>query len=397
MTNYLHIALWIVFFYDAIVMLLLPSSVNFILGTDGSAARYVVDFISLAIAGYVLINSGFKKLENKWIALFLLVLVISHFHSPNIKFDSTFVPKDMALYNYKPMFEILVFFLMFMGVSSIEFTKESINKIFKSICWIAVIYGVYILLQKIGLDQLYKITGEQQISQMSRNPECGGFISQPVFAAAFLSLCLPFIIKNGSYWMMAIVVAGILATGNRSSYIAALICSMMMNPILKNIAKGALLAYLSFLVGSLILHCILPSLNLHFSDTGRLEVWKNLFYDFFNPSFPGINTHYILTGHGIGSFSVLFPFFHHSGFYQAHNEVFEVIYTTGLCGLIVFILMVKDLLKKIFINPISLGILAISICAMTNAVWHIPQLAFITVFLVGLSYNKTIQENLYVT
>ncbi len=393
MINYIYLSLWFVCFYDAIIMLLLPSSVQFILGTDGSAARYIVDIMAIIISGHVLLTSGFKKIDNKWIVVFVLLMITSHFHSPNINFESTFVPKDMAIYNYKPMFEILVFLLMFLGITSIDFTKEVINKIFKSICWIAIIYSIYILFQKIGLDQIYRISNDQAISQMSRNPECGGFISQPVFAAAFLSLCIPFLIKNGSYWMIGIASLAIIATGNRSAFIASVICALMMSSYWLRVGKILLISYFTFLLISLFIHCAWPNINLHFEGTERLEVWRSLFYDFINPSFPGVHTHYILTGHGIGSFSVLFPFFHHSGYYQAHNELFEVIYTLGLAGLIITILMIKDLLKQVTLKTISLGILAISICAATNAVWHIPQLAFITVFLIGLAYNKSIGVN----
>lgn len=392
MTNYLHIALWVVFFYDAIIMLLLPSSVQFILGTDGSAARYVVDFMAILIAVSVLLTSGFKRLENKWIGAFLLAMIVSHFHSPNIKVDSTFIPSDFAIYNYKPMFEIVVFFLMFLGVSSIDFNRMLINKIFKSFCWVGVIYGSYILLQRCGLDQFYKITSNQTFDHLSRNPEAGGFISQPVFAAAFLAICLPFLIRNGSLWMCLVVGAGILATGNRSAFVAGIICSLMMFPKFKKASICILIAYISILALTLIIHCIKPELNLHYQDNGRLEVWKGLFMDFVKPAFPGINTHYILTGHGIGSFPVLFPFYHHSGFYQAHNELFEIIYGMGI-SFILFILMVKDLLKRLVFDPIFMGILAITICAMTNAVWHIPQLGFVTVLLIGMAYNKTIGVN----
>lgn len=396
MNQYLYIALWVVFFYDAMVMLLLPSGVNFILGSDGSTARYAVDIVALVISGYVLTTSGFKKLSNKWVVILLLIITASHFHSPNIHFESTFFPKDMAIYNYKPMFEVLVFFLMFLGVSSIDISKYSFQKIFKSLCWIAVIYSVYILLQRMGIDQFYKVTSEQAVSQMSRNPEAGGFISQPVFAAAFLSLCVPFIIKDGSYWMLALAGGAILSTGNRSACIASVICGLMSYQYFIRIGKIILISYVSFLALALIVHCVFPLFNMHFSDTGRLEVWKNLFYDFVHPAFPGITTHYILTGHGIGSFCVLFPFYHHSGFYQAHNEFFEIFYGMGLAGVIVTVLIVKDMMK-FALNPVLLGILAMSICAMTNPVWHVPQLAFISVFLLGLLYNTTTQENSYVT
>lgn len=390
MIRYLHIALWIVCFYDAIVMLLLPSSVNFILGTDGSAARYVVDFMALAIAGYVLCVNGFNKLENKWIAIFILTMVVSHFHSPNINFQSVFIPKDMALYNYKPMFETLIFLFLFIGIMSIKFTQNSINKIFKSLCWIAVIYSIYIIFQKFGMDQFYKVSGE--VRNMSRNPEIGGFISQPVFAAAFLAMCLPFLFRNGSYWMIAAVILGILCTGNRSAVIASIISSIMFFPRLLKTGLILFLAYASFLVGSLIVYSAWPNFTMHFSDTGRLEVWKNLFFDFINPTFPGINAHYILTGHGIGSFPVIFPFYHHSSFYQAHNEFFAVIWGMGLVGSIVFYFMIKDLIKQVAPQVIFCSLMAISVCAMTNAVWHIPQIAFITVFLIGLAYNQSLKQ-----
>lgn len=384
--NYLPLALWMVFFYDAIVMLLLPSSVNLIIGTDGSAARYVVDIAALGITSFVLINKGFKRLENKWIIIFLLAVVASHFHSPNINIDSAFVPKDMAIYNYKPMFELLAFTFMFLAIMSLDFTKELVDKIFKSICWISSIYGIYILFQRFGMDQFYQVSGVVQ--HLSRNPESGGFIGQPVFAAAFLALCLPFVLKNGSVWMILANLAGILATGNRSACIAAVICYLMFFPYWNRVGKLLLIGYVGFLLTALLAHCLFPLINLHFEDTGRLAVWQGMFQDFIHPKFPGINTHYILTGHGIGSFSILYPFYHQSSFYQAHNELFEVIYTTGICGLVVFVLAVKDLVNQPMLKPIGLGILAISICALTNPVWHVPQLAFITVFLVGLAYNK---------
>ncbi len=393
MINNLYILLWVVCFYDAIVLLLLPSTTNLMMSADGSTARFVVDLVCLIIFGYVLINQGIKKIENKWIIAFLLLLIISHFHSPNINIESSFLPHDMAIYNYKPLFESVLFFLLFLGVSSIDLTNESFHKITQSLCLIAVIYAGYILLQRIGLDQLYALSKEQRLEWMSRNPECGGFISQPVFAAAFLSMCVPFVIKYGKYWMMGLIALALIATGNRSACIASAIVSMMMFAKTVKIGIICLFIYLGFMLSTLLIHCALPHFDLKFAYNDRLDTWKNLFYDFVNPTFPGVSKHYILTGHGIGSFPVLFPFYHNSVYYQAHNELFELIWATGLCGLIVLIGMIRNLLRHVMSLPVALGLLAIGICSMTNPVLHIPQLQFLTVFLIGLAYNKNTGVN----
>lgn len=393
LNNNLYLALWAVCFYDAVVMMLLPSSASLNVGTDGSLSRLVVDFMALAIAVLAVTTYGFKKLEQVWFGIFLVVLVVSHFHSPNLTFDSQFIPQDMAIYNYKPMFEILVFFLMFLGISSVEFTKEAIQRILQSFCWIGCAYSAYIILQRLGLDQLYNVTSAHPLSQLSRNPECGGFISQPVFAATLLAICAPFAIKLRMYPVLIVIFLGILATGNKSALIAAAICCVMVNKRDFKYGAMALFAYLAMIFGSTLLICMYPNFNFHMFYNERLLVWKNMFYDFVNPSFPGINSHYALTGHGIGSFSVLFPFYHNSSFYQAHNEFFELIWATGLLGLTTAVFMIKDFIKTITNNPICLGVLAISICAMTNSVWHVPQLAFVTVFLLGLTYNKTVGVN----
>lgn len=391
MERYFYLSLWAVCFYDAIILLLLPSSANFILGTDGSAARYIVDFSCLLLGFTVLCNYGFKPLRNKWIAAIMLLMVISHFHSANISFSSTFIPTDMAIYNYKPMFDAVLLLFMFIAIYSSIFTAESKKRIFKSFCWISVIYSCYMILQRIGIDQIYRVTHEQQLIEMSRNPEVGGFISQPVFAAALLVVCLPFLIKNGSWWMGIVTLIAIILTGNRSAYIASIISILFYFKKIRNIGKVLLIAYIIFLISSLLAYCFnFKFHNVEFS--GRLLVWKGLFEDFIKPSFPGINSHYILTGHGIGSFAVLFPFYHKSGFYQAHNEIFEYFYALGVCGMIFITLAVKNFLNTFYESPIFISILGISICSLTNHVFHIPQLAFLTVFLIALAYNKTIGD-----
>ncbi len=396
MSRYLNLALIAVCFYDALIMLLLPSTAIFILASDGSAARLVVNMVALGIGLSVLCQDGFKPCANKWFAIMAIFMVFSAAHSPNISFESTFTPKDSGLYNFKPMFEVMVFFLMFMGLSSMEIKEGAIERLFRTIAWIAVIYSGYILLQRVGLDQIYRLTGNPQ--HMSRCPEAGGFIGQPVFAAAFLAMCMPFVIKTRRYWMVALVTAAIFATGNRTAIIACAISSLLIwkktriqYPFGYGLAFVVAGIFVFAMLAAIVAHFIYPNLNLVIADCGRLEVWKGLLLDFLSPRFPGIEKTYIFTGFGIGSFSVLFPFYHHSGFLQAHNEYLEILYTMSVGGLILFGLTMAGIFKEIKSHFIAAGLLAISICAMTNAVWHVAQLQFMTVLLAGIGYNRSVK------
>ncbi len=391
MNNYLHIALWVICFFDAIILLCLPTTEKVFFSTEGGAARYVVDFVAMAIGLFVLHKNGFEKVTNKYIALFLLLMIASHFHAPNIKFESIFLPNDHAIFDYKPAFEVLILFIMFLGIMSLKITAEMKYLIRKSLVWIPTIYGIFSVLQRFGLDQFYQLAGPT--IHMSRNPEVGGFISQPVFCAALIAICIPFVFRYGNSWQAIFCISGILATGNRSALIVVVICAFYASKY-KLVGKALLAGYVSYLALGVILQFI-PNLVLpHFGEE-RFTIWGQVLKDFTNPAFPGINSSHILTGTGIGSFSVIFPFYHNNGYYQAHNEFLEALRCLGVVGLF---FMVKAILNipvqdKVLAN----AFLASCILALTNSIWHVPQLAFITVFIVALLHNKTLGEQYVAT
>lgn len=393
MSQHLYIAIFAVCFYDMILTLLLPSSATFIVGTDGGAARMICYLASLIIVGHVVCKQGFAKVTNIWIPLLLLFIVFSSFHCPNINFESLFTPKDAGIFNFKPMFECIMYFCLFMAVSSLPISTKDFLKIKKSIALVGIISSIYCILQYLGLDQIYRLTDGMVLSQMTRNPNVGGFMSQPVFAGALLVMCMPFVFK---YYIKfsPLLVLSILLTGNRSSMIALAILSLWLFTIRsrKAIFIGSAL-YASILVFLTALYSVAPMFLHWFNSSGRLAVWNKIIVDFFHPHFPGINACHFLTGYGIGSFSVLFPFYNHSNFYQAHSEPLEIFYTLSIVGFVLFILMMIEIFKQAQNSLLFLSLIAIGICSLTNAVWHIPQLAFMTVFIVALSYNKSIGEN----
>lgn len=391
--NLIVLSLWVVCFFDALILLCIPTSETVIFTTDGSAARYAVDLCALAIGLFSMYQNGWKKLPSIEMGILLIIMLISHFHAPNINFQSLFIPKDHAIFDYKPMFEVVLFFMMFMGIYSMEITKERLYKIRQALVWIVTIYGVYAIFQRFGLEQIYTLTHDQTISEMSRNPEVGGFICQPVFAAAFMAILMPFVFRYGKLWQVCLVAGGILSTGNRSAVIAVIVCALYMSQY-KKIGIALLAGYISYLVlGVLIQFTSIPIP--HIFGEERFTVWKQVIQDFIHPMFPGLQNSHILTGTGLGSFSVIFPFYHHSGYYQAHNEFLEGLRILGVIG---FVFICRFLAKIPNSDAVCINaLLAACIVALTNAIWHIPQLAFITVFIIGLLYNRKEQDVLSTT
>lgn len=386
MNNLLSIAIWTVCFYDVIILLMLPSTISIFFSPDGSSVRYIVNILAVGIAMLALTKNGFRCLPSKSIAIFLLAIIISAVHSPNIYVDSTFMPHDSAIFNYKPMFEMMVFFLMFMGVYSLNTNTEGL---FKSLALIGAIYGSYIILQRLGIDQFYQINlpGDGEINHLSRNPEAGAFVNQPVFAAAFMAMCLPFALRVKSWWKILLCVIGIILTGNRGALVASFLSVLFLYR--KTFRLSVILTWILGIVILGIIGLTFTSYSFvnHIPASGRIGVWHNILMNFVHNPFPGVNKGYILTGFGIGAFPVLFPFYNHSGFYQAHLEYLEVLFGLGLLGFISMIYVIKDIIRIKGNKNIGAALLAIAICACFNPVWHIPQLQFLSVMLLGLYYK----------
>ncbi len=391
MVNNLYLLVFVVCFYYATIMMLLPSCVNLIIGTDGSVASMVTYLSAITIAGWTICKYGLKNITNPWIVLFIGFMIFSSFHGPNIHVSSSFAPPDTGIYNFKPMFEVLLYFFMFLSVSSLPLLNKDYDKIFQALSWTGVISSVYVILQWCGIDQLYHVVDGTALSSLTRNPSLGGFLGQPVFVAALLVICLPFVYKH-QMKLIPLILLAIILTGNRSAMIAVIclagwLVSVKVGRREVYILTGSYIAILAVLTT---IYCIRPSMVSLLDSSGRFGAWKAIIADFLHSHFPGIDHTYGLTGFGIGSFSTLFPFYNNSVFFQAHNEFLEVFYGLSFIGLFIFINMIIHVFKHLSDDTIFLSLIGITICALTNPVWHVPQLQFLTVFLIGLGYNKTI-------
>lgn len=390
MLKYLDLMLYAVLFYDALIVLLLPSSVTFIGGTDGSMARFSCYLTAMAIIFCSLNQYGFKRLPVISLGALLCWIVFSSFHCPNIQFDSLFSPKDPGIFNFKPMLECVLFFLLFMAAYSMPMAMSLRQKVFKTLSISGAIISVYIILQRFGMDQLYRITDQMTADHLSRNPAVGGFISQPVFAAAVLIMLLPFMAKR-SIWLTILGLIAVCFTGNRSALAAIAILTVYF------LLDRKVLAYALFGLYMAILAAMVAIYAWHGHDSiassGRLQAWTLMIKDFIHPAFPGLDTSFVVTGQGIGAFSTFFPFYNQSVFYQAHNEYLELWRGCGFIGLALFIHTQFRILCQTKNRTVFASLLGICIFAATNAVWHIPVLQFLTAFLAGFGLNEYGRDN----
>lgn len=387
MPSVIHLAIWLVCFYDAVLLLLLPSTATLLLAPDGSAARHVVTVLCLGIGAYVLNTQGFNRLPSRWVGWGLVAMAISAAHSPNISFESLFVPKDSGIYNYKPMFEVLVFFLLFMAVYTARLDPK---KLYQALAWVGLISAGYIILQHLGLDQLYRLSSNdpEQIRQFTRNPKDGAFIGQPVFAGCLVAMCLPFLYETPE-WLWARVGMCLLAiglTGNRTSALAAGIVLLAMSRRCRWAVPWVVGAILMAVGVLFTLNCLHHSFE-PVDFTGRLEVWRHCLGDLIHNPFPGIDMAYILTGMGLGNFVVTYPFYHHSGFYQAHNEYLELFRGLGILGAAVVGKFMIQTFRTVSYEAVEASLLAVAVCAFFNPVWHNAQLQFLTVVLLAIHYK----------
>lgn len=388
MNNILSISLWLVLFYDALIMLALPSTVTYVAGIDGSAARFITYLSAAFITGCVLYRYGFKRLPVIWLGLLLVFIIFSSFHCPNLHFEGPFTPSDPGLFNFKPMLECVLFFGLFMAMYSMPMEQDQLNSIFKTLAIAGAIISIYIIFQRLGMDQIYRINDTTTHDHLTRNPEAGGFISQPLFASALLVMLFPFMLRFRA-WLAPLAIFAVLLTGNRTGLIGLAVLSLYFITDRKIVAIWcfvAVMVILAIVVG--IYWCFHQNIDNVISTSGRLEAWMFMVQDFISPKMPGIDKSYLVTGQGIGAFSIFFPFYNHSTFNQAHNEYLELWRGCSFIGLFLLFKTQFQILNQTKDRYIFASLIGISICACFNPVWHVSTLAFMTAFLSGLGMNK---------
>lgn len=333
--------------------------------------RVTKDFVSLAFAiaigSSVLMKSGFKPLKSVWIPAFLLFLVWNIYKAP-----------VLGDWNFGPLFKVMSYFFLFLGVSNVEWDQKCVDSIFKTVMWCGFGMAVYMILQKFGMDQIFSAKPEAingvVINGSTKNAEMGGFVGHPTLAAPFVVMGIPFAIYFKSYILAIIMSICVILSG--SSFAILGLAAVFVLMIRKWPVSIGVLA-----IGLIALYFNHELLN----GNGRFEVWKLVLEDIRNGKI-------LLTGAGIGAFKTVFNAKHGvyslHPWYQAHNEWLQVIWGCGLAGFACVIGIIAEFFRTNKDLTIGISVGAVLLMCFGTFLLQLAVYQFYLTVLFGLTYSK---------
>lgn len=338
--------------------------------------------LCLIMALFCFLFKGFKRSANPWLPLFIAWSMVSTFFVPVFIFNHN--PVD-ALWNFRPLFCMMVFFLSVMAVADTNWSDKAINRVFKIIAYSGMLMAFLVILQGFfGIDPLFHVKSLDK-DAMAPSPNMAGTLGHPTFVGAFMVLCIGFAWHLRKWLAVAMMIVALVACKS-----AVPLCALGCVAALYWAYGSRTKTWIA--MGALVLCGIVAW---HFNiihDSGRFLLWQTILSDMI------ANPHTFMTGFGIGSFQYIYPIMHpsisHDPWLQAHNEYLEVLWGTGIPGIF---LMYKGLawpMQKAWHNKdAQLRILfcawiAICLCAIGNFVWHLGVFCLYSAVIYGCMSNK---------
>ncbi len=366
--------------------------------------------LSLAMAvGLISIYQGIlKPFRNKWFLSLIGFCLLTIFLAPkltNFMYAYFSTPIDFSFFKrgtyntwmFQPLSYILIYSIFIISVASIRFKEKALKAFFNIICLVAGVTSVYIFLQYFNLDQFFKITSEVNNKDINfvTTPKLGAFFGNSTLVSAFLVMTVPFLIHCKRWIMLASTVGAILLT---QSIIAIVVLFIIAGGyIITSKLRG--LIFITIVLG-ICTFMVTKDITIDANklSNGRFDTWKIILKDFQSLQITP-ERKYPLTGLGMGSYSYLIPNKHESDFFEAHNELLEILYNIGIIGLVMFLLSIGDMFMNIIKNKYTVTLLvsfiASFLCALGTLNWQVPTTLFYTCFVVGLLHNQHLGDEDY--
>ena len=354
---------------------------------QGVGTRPPKDFLSLLFTLAIVLSAFFfgeiKAIKNKWLLIFLFYLPFSVYHSPPV--ISMLGQNNLGGgWQFEPFLKIVIYVLLIIAVASIDFTKKELKKGFAVVSVMAVLMALYVIVQKLNIDQFFTVKGYSLIGS-AMEPKLIGTLGNSTLVSCYLVMCLPFLLYLKKWWKtIIIIIAVILCKSNMSNGVMG-VC--LLSYVWLMWPKCRLfMVILAVLAGSLATYGIIKYPNqikarLSHIDNGRVDHWKQVIEDIqASPINQDLNTpglspeqikyleqqnekKYAMTGLGMGSFEILFSERHkwaeiykqkfmgwrYPRWGNPHNIYIHIAYSLGIIGLGLFLICIwKTMIPALF-------------------------------------------------
>ncbi len=347
--------------------------------------EYIAVGLAMALTLIVWIKKKRIECPNIWAAVFVGFLFLNLSKTP-ISVTNTIIDVS-RMGSFPGEFKVLAFFMFFCAMTTMDIGRRQIRVILKTIYLCGMAMAVYMVIQALRLDQIYRPLPSSMIGAV-KNPAVAGFFGQPTLAVPFLCLTAPIAVYFKEWIGLGLIAVAAVLTGSDF----AIICLFLL-----------LLLYsfrhriLFVLTGALMLPCLFLLIKhpaQYFRFSGRLEVWAQILKDVFTGQINNVTAHIGMTGAGINNFGSVFTALHSSPWTTAHNEYLQVLWTCGVIGFVIFLMIHIDVLKVAWMTDwvpasmaLSLSILMLLVCAMGTFVFQLGVYQVYVIALVGLLYQ----------
>lgn len=391
-------------FYD-ILLKVLPYSLP--TATDTRMAKiYIGLVLALAIGIFHIFEKGFRPCKNIWVFLFILYIPINISMAPQFPININGIDAT-NMWVWKPFSIFLCYFLMFMGVQSMDISHKVIKNIFTVCSFCAATMSAYIVIQSFGADQFFDPINGKYFDQIPQK-SIVGTLGQPTIVSPFIAMIIPMALYLKRYLIACLMCVAVVLTLSEVAIFAMLV-SLMVYSVFIFRRKGVIVILLSLIIAGSLFAGMCQVYPGTFQatkervliDNGRFGLWKSIVK---KVSFEKIGnespTARPITGIGIGTYQVIGKPMLQTRFDKAHNEFIEVFCWGGIVGLWFFIMFLWRQARYCFQwgenKPEKYALISsavcILICSLGTFVFQLGPHCFYSVLIVGLLSNKNLIE-----
>ena len=351
---------------------------------------------ALVISLLVLWQKGIQKGKAIWLSILVGYCILSYsfwFQKPIVinHIDSS------SFWIWKPLFQIIIYFLMVLSVASVDFNKKDIRVLMSIMSYTGLAMAGYVYLQYFELMPFYQTKVFPTEALTPTNPNMVGNLGQPTLVAPFIAITV-FASFYQKKWLIGAF---------------QIIMVLLINSMMTILALGSAIVLCLVLLKPRSIYIVIPCIcifayifcpkSIVEESSGRFYTWKKVISEWKGYPTGEKDKNYSYFGTGIGSFGYLFPNKNKTTFRQAHCEPLEILYSLGLFGLFIYIMAILEIFWiafKAYLDKVDWRMrLSITLIGMFTVVYlnslgtFIFQLGvyqFLTALIAGLILNHSI-------